>query len=98
VEGERRRSTNSNAAWNVKSAQQGGAVVPHPDHFLQYITPRFTAAEVEKYAASLKARIAELEAQLAARDGQGLGGVDDKEVRAVPTLESAPRQQSNPTK
>jgi uncharacterized protein len=35
----------------------------------QYITPRFTAAEVEKYTASLKARIAELEAQLAARDG-----------------------------
>jgi uncharacterized protein len=35
----------------------------------QYITPRFTAAEVEKYAAPLKARIAELEAQLAARDG-----------------------------
>jgi uncharacterized protein len=35
----------------------------------QYITPRFTAAEVEKYTASLKARIAELEAQLAAREG-----------------------------
>ena len=35
----------------------------------QYITPRFTAAEVEKYTAPLKARIAELEAQLAARDG-----------------------------
>jgi uncharacterized protein len=35
----------------------------------QYITPRFTAAEVEEYVASLKARIAELEAQLAARDG-----------------------------
>ena len=35
----------------------------------QYITPRFTAAEVEKYAAPLKARIAELEAQLAAKDG-----------------------------
>jgi len=34
----------------------------------QYITPRFTAAEVEKYAAPLKARIAELETQLAARD------------------------------
>jgi predicted pyridoxine 5'-phosphate oxidase superfamily flavin-nucleotide-binding protein len=39
----------------------------------QYITPRFTAAEVEKYAAPLKARIAELEAQLAARDGAGAG-------------------------
>ena len=34
----------------------------------QYITPRFTAAEVEEYAGPLKARIAELEAQLAARD------------------------------
>jgi predicted pyridoxine 5'-phosphate oxidase superfamily flavin-nucleotide-binding protein len=33
----------------------------------QYITPRFTAAEVEKYAAPLKARIAELEAQLAGK-------------------------------
>ena len=31
----------------------------------QYITPRFTAAEVEKPTASLKARIAELEARLA---------------------------------
>ena len=37
----------------------------------QYITPRFTAAEVERYAAPLKARIAELEAQLASRDGPG---------------------------
>lgn len=36
----------------------------------QYITPRFTAAEVEKYAAPLKARIAELEAQLAAAKPQ----------------------------
>src|ERR1700719_2027583 len=34
----------------------------------QYITPRYTAAEVERYAAPLKVRIAELEAQLAARD------------------------------
>ena len=33
----------------------------------QYITPRFTAAEVEKYVAPLKARIAELEAQLAGK-------------------------------
>ncbi|MEO8351327.1 MAG: pyridoxamine 5'-phosphate oxidase family protein [Chthoniobacteraceae bacterium] len=31
----------------------------------QYITPRFTAEEVEEYAAPLKARIAELEAKLA---------------------------------
>jgi len=40
----------------------------------QYITPRFTAAEMENYIAPLKARIAELEAQLAARDGLQLGG------------------------
>jgi len=39
----------------------------------QYITPRFTAAEMEKRAAPLKARIAELEALLAAREGPGLG-------------------------
>ena len=39
----------------------------------QYITPRFTAAEMEKHAAPLKARIAELEALLAAREGRGLG-------------------------
>ena len=32
----------------------------------QFITPRFTAAEMEKNAAPLKARITELEAQLAA--------------------------------
>ncbi len=31
----------------------------------QYITPRFTAAEMENYVAPLKARIAELEAKLA---------------------------------
>jgi len=31
----------------------------------QYITPRYPAAEVEQYAAGLKARIAELEVQLA---------------------------------
>jgi uncharacterized protein len=35
----------------------------------QYITPRFTTDEVEKYVAPLKARIAQLEAQLASRDG-----------------------------
>jgi hypothetical protein len=33
----------------------------------QYITPRFTAAEMEKHAAPLKARIAELEALLASQ-------------------------------
>jgi hypothetical protein len=58
--------------------QQGGAIVPHPGHFLrldcpQYITPRFTAAEAENHTAPLKARIAELEAQLPARDGRGFG-------------------------
>jgi predicted pyridoxine 5'-phosphate oxidase superfamily flavin-nucleotide-binding protein len=37
----------------------------------KYITPRFTAEEVEKYAAPLKARIAELEAKLAAREKPG---------------------------
>ena len=35
----------------------------------QYITPRFTAAEIANHVAPLKARIAELEAQLAAREG-----------------------------
>jgi predicted pyridoxine 5'-phosphate oxidase superfamily flavin-nucleotide-binding protein len=39
----------------------------------QYITPRFTAAQMEAYAAPLKARVAELEALLAARDGTELG-------------------------
>jgi predicted pyridoxine 5'-phosphate oxidase superfamily flavin-nucleotide-binding protein len=34
----------------------------------QYITPRFTAVEMEEYVAPLKARIAELETQLAARE------------------------------
>lgn len=33
----------------------------------QYITPRFTAAEVENFTAPLKSRIAELETQLATR-------------------------------
>jgi predicted pyridoxine 5'-phosphate oxidase superfamily flavin-nucleotide-binding protein len=36
----------------------------------QYITPRFTAEEVEKSVAPLRARIAELEAKLAAYDGR----------------------------
>jgi len=35
----------------------------------QYITPRFTEAEIEAHTAPLKARIAELEAQAAARKG-----------------------------
>lgn len=37
----------------------------------QYITPRFTAAEVEEAIRPLKARIADLEAQLAAAKGSG---------------------------
>jgi uncharacterized protein len=44
----------------------------------QYITPRFTVAEVEEYAAGLKARITELEAQLASAremDESGVAGV-----------------------
>jgi predicted pyridoxine 5'-phosphate oxidase superfamily flavin-nucleotide-binding protein len=40
-------------------------VVSYDWNCAQYVTPRFTAAEVEKYVAPLKARIAELEAQLA---------------------------------
>ena len=35
----------------------------------QYITLRFSAAEIEAHTAPLKARIAELEAQSAARKG-----------------------------
>ena len=35
----------------------------------QYITPRFTEAEIETHTAPLKARIAELEAQAAGRRG-----------------------------
>ncbi len=34
----------------------------------QYITPRFTSAEIEKYVAPLKTRIAELEARLATQE------------------------------
>jgi predicted pyridoxine 5'-phosphate oxidase superfamily flavin-nucleotide-binding protein len=40
----------------------------------QYITPRFTVAEIEKYIGPLKARIAELEAQLG-RNEEGVTGV-----------------------
>ena len=40
-------------------------VISYDWNCAQYITPRFTAAEVETYVAPLKARIAELEAQLA---------------------------------
>jgi hypothetical protein len=41
----------------------------------QYITPRFTLAEVEKYVGGLKARIAELEEQL--RENSGVAGVQE---------------------
>ena len=44
----------------------------------QYITPRFTAAELASYITPLKARIAELEAQLAARQASGLGAEDPR--------------------
>jgi hypothetical protein len=40
----------------------------------QFITPRFTAAEMEKNAAPLKARITELETQLAALDSPASRG------------------------
>jgi predicted pyridoxine 5'-phosphate oxidase superfamily flavin-nucleotide-binding protein len=39
----------------------------------QYITPRYTAAEVEQYSEGLKARIAELEAQLEANKREQRG-------------------------
>jgi uncharacterized protein len=48
----------------------------------QYVTPRFTAAEMEKYVAPLRARVAELEAQLAARDGSQLGDHHPKSQEA----------------
>ncbi|MBV8378170.1 MAG: pyridoxamine 5'-phosphate oxidase family protein [Verrucomicrobia bacterium] len=38
-------------------------VISYDWNCAQYITPRFTAAELEKYVAPLKARIAELETQ-----------------------------------
>src|SRR3984893_6852472 len=41
----------------------------------QYITPRYSAAEVENYVGSLKARIAELEAQLS--QNSGVAGVQE---------------------
>ena len=41
-------------------------VVSYDWNCSQHITPRFTAAEIETYTAPLKARIAQLEAQLAA--------------------------------
>jgi uncharacterized protein len=54
----------------------------------QYITPRFTAAEVEKYAAPLKARIAELEAELSARDGRSPQSQDESAMAdRTPTLQ-----------
>ena len=50
----------------------------------QYITPRFTAAEVEEYAAGLKARVTELEAQLAsAREMDKESGVQELQETGV---------------
>jgi predicted pyridoxine 5'-phosphate oxidase superfamily flavin-nucleotide-binding protein len=49
----------------------------------QYITPRFSEAEVVDYIAPLKARIAELEAQLATRDGPRPEVIDGKEVQPL---------------
>jgi uncharacterized protein len=43
-------------------------VISYDWNCAQYITPRITAAEVETYVAPLKARIAELEVQLAEHD------------------------------
>jgi uncharacterized protein len=43
-------------------------VISYDWNCAQYITPRFTAAEVETYVTPLKARIAELEVQLAEHD------------------------------
>ena len=47
----------------------------------QYITPRFTAAEVEDYVAPLKARIADLEAQLAAREKSRIPRLEDEQKK-----------------
>ena len=49
-------------------------VISYDWNYPQHITPRFTAAEMEKSAAPLKTRISELEAELAARDGGPVGG------------------------
>ena len=44
-------------------------VVSYDSNCPQYITPRFTEAEIDAHAAPLKARIAELQAQVAGRKG-----------------------------
>jgi predicted pyridoxine 5'-phosphate oxidase superfamily flavin-nucleotide-binding protein len=58
-------------------------VISHDWNCSQYIAPRFTVAEMANDAAPLKARIAELEAQLAAQDDSRLGAIDDEEIRAI---------------
>jgi hypothetical protein len=58
----------------------------------QYITPRFTAAEMEKYVAPLKARVAKLEAQLAAREGSQLGGNHPKSQQAYREADIVPSE------
>ena len=57
-------------------------VISYDQNCPQYITPRFTVAEVADYIAPLKARIAELEAQLGTRDGPWPEAIDGKEVQA----------------
>jgi len=51
-------------------------VISYDWNCAQYITPRFTAAEVADHVAPLKARIADLEAQLAARDDLRPAAID----------------------
>ena len=53
-------------------------VISYDWNCAQYITPRFTAAEVADYVAPLKARITDLEAQLAARDDLRPRAIDSK--------------------
>ena len=55
-------------------------VISYDWNCAQYITPRFTAAELANYVAPLNARIADLEAQLAARDDLSLRHPDSVEL------------------
>ena len=63
-------------------------VISYDWNCAQYITPRFTATEVETYVAPLKARIAELEAQLAEVKKSGVAGVQELQ-NETPVLRSA---------
>ncbi len=58
----------------------------------KYITPRYTAAEVDEVIAPLRARIEELEAALAAREKCG----DANEANDSPSLEPTKNQQTKP--